>query len=179
MDRYEFYKSKYDVEIAKTTELNSSLNIPIAIIVAIGAAIYSFSFNFIYTEFNFNTYTFIISIFLSLSFLLVSGGYLTKVFSLTFNKESQYRYIGYSDELEGYYLRLKEYYSTQLEENEDAEFENFIINEFVINSGANERLNGIKNANLNLGKDFIVLSLFFLLISFVTFMINHFYHLKF
>ncbi len=177
MNRYDFYKSRYDIEISKITEFNNSLNVPLAIIVAIGAAIYSFLLNFKFTEFNFNTWAFLILIYLSFSFLLISGFYLINVFAFSYRSDYNYRYIEFTDELEEYHMNLQNYYQLAADNNSEIEFENFIINRYVLYCSANERINRVKSKYLNLGKEFLIGSLFFLIGSFFPFMVNHFYHL--
>lgn len=180
MNRFEFYKSLYETEEKKRAEFDDSLNIPLTIIVILGAAIFTIYTNFKYSEFNFNTWLFIISCCVSLLLLLISISYLINVFAFSFRSDYKYRYIEFADELEQHFMSLQNYYSYSADAQRNSaisEFENLLIRRYVICCGANTRINKKKSKYLNLGKEFLVATLISEIISIVTFTINYFYHL--
>jgi len=171
MNRFEFYKSLYETEINKITELNNSLNIPLAIIGVIGASLYTLSMSFVYDETNLNTKIFILLCFLSAIFLLISIVYFVNVFAFSFRKDYNYRFLENTNELEEFFMSMQDQGNSLLE------FEEFIIRRYVLFCDANARINKVKNTNLNIGKDFLAASLIILIGDFIPFAINHFYHL--
>ncbi|MBX7045713.1 MAG: hypothetical protein K1X86_07725 [Ignavibacteria bacterium] len=187
MNRFDFYKGLYETENNRRTELNDSLNIPLAIIVIVGTVVYTFLSNFKFTEFNFNTWIFIISCSLSTFALIISIIYFSNVFGMSYRTDYKYRYLAYTDELEGNYRELDALYKDSIEHLIDVandnnrtneHFENFLIDNYVICCGANTRINDRKSSYLNLGKEYLVLAIVFLVFAFFTFIINYFYHIK-
>lgn len=180
MNRFEFYKSLYEGEEKKWAELNDSLNISLAIIAVIGAAIYTFNTNFHYSEFNFNTWIFVILCSISGLLLLISIIFLINVFALSYLHDYDYRPLGYTDELEGHFMSLQNKYPNSNLERVAMiikDFENFLIGKYVLSCGANSRINGRKSYYLKIGKEFLVGSLVFVIVAFFPFIVNHFYHI--
>lgn len=179
MNRFEFYKSLYESEEKRWTELNNSLNISLAIIAIIGAAIYTFITSFKYGCYA-DTVVFIILCSISGLLLLISIYCLMHIFGMSYFHDYKYRPIGYTDELEEHYISLQNKYpKTNLSRvamiTED--FENFLIGKYVVSCVANAKINGKKDTYLIIGKEFLIGSLVFVIGAFFPFLVNHFYHI--
>lgn len=169
MSRFEFYKSLYETEINKITELNDSLNIPLAIIGIIGASHFTLIMNFIYNGLFSDTYFFCAFSILSIISLIISVYYLIRVFAFSFRDKYKYRYVEDTDELEEIYRNI-------VNDNPMEEFENFLIRRYIVCCGTNARINKNKNKSLNIGKEYLAASLILIIGSIITFLINFIYH---
>jgi hypothetical protein len=112
--------------------------------------------------------------------LIISIIYLIKVFVFSFQTDYNYRHIGYTDELEEFYMTiLNRYPNTNSDRVVMAtlDYENFLIERYALFSGANLRINKAWSAYLNRGKVFLVSSLVFVIIAFIPFLVNRFYHI--
>lgn len=179
MDRFEYYKNLYNLEEEKRIKLNDSLNMPFAIITIIGAIIYTFLTNFKFAECNLNTISFIVIIILSIIALIISIYYM--ILSYEVFTRFQYEYLPYPDSLEEYYSHLEEMYSGASREQEGLHehlFETELIERYVRSCSVNSSLNDRKSGFLHRGKRFLIISLILILIAFIPFIINYFYHIN-
>ena len=165
MEQFDFYKEFYFKELDNRNEINSSLSLPIGLITALIAGIFYLLTNFDYKYSVAITTLFVIQIIFSIAFLVASIYNLIKAYS-DFHKGYDYAILADTADLDNYYQQLKAFYAsnTALPDSSKQEFETYVLNEMIKNTGDNQKNNKKKtkfryNCERHLINSFVAISL--------------------
>lgn len=176
MDYFEFYKDLYHRENDRRITVENTLNIPIAIISAIGTVIYFVITSFDYSIEPFLSYIFILLCSISTICLIFSIYYLIRAFC-NFPKRYEYSGIPYPNELLLWHESLEKYYGEndlEIDENSKKHFQDFLIQNFVKHTSHNMFVNDQKYRYIYNSKMSIITGLVILMITMIPFGYNYF-----
>jgi hypothetical protein len=146
MDKFDFYKELNLKEEEKKNQINDSLSLPIGAISGLVAALFYFLTTFDFKLNLLNSIIFSLITLSSIFFLGVSVFHLIKSYA-NFHKGYGYVYLADAIDLDKYYKDLKNYYQSNpnLTDASDVEFEQYIFDELIKNTDANQKNNKRKN----------------------------------
>lgn len=174
MKSLDFYQWFYDRELKRRFDLDSSLNIPIGLIVILMGLI-----SYTISDLNFSddiclhyviaalTIISVILIFLSIYFLAKSYN--------NFFKGHRYLNFALTKEIREFETNLK-YYNSQVNEEKKIELESQIIEKMNCYTDNHTLVNDYRQINLHNAKSFIIISIFLVLISQMLLIINQIYY---
>ena len=151
MDHYGFYKDQHNRTLDHKNEINSSLSTPIGILTALVAALFYACTNFEYSDSIWLTVAFVLFGAFSLVFLAISLYHLSKALA-DFHNGYDYAYLADADVLGSYYNELLAHHnstvppitSDEAERLAKADFEAYILNEYIGSTGTNQKNNKSK-----------------------------------
>lgn len=148
-NRFDFYKDLYFKELEKVNEINNSLTTPIGLVTAAIAGCSYLLTSFDYEYSNCNTVFFIAFIGICIVFLIISIYHVIKAYS-DFPFGYNYNIIADANDIDKYFLDLKDYYKNnpQLTDNAATEVEEYVLKEIINNTGTNQK---IINGKINSG----------------------------
>ena len=168
MKNFEFYKGLFDRELSRKTDIENSINIPIGIIALIFGTNY-----YLIKEFQSLDYCYlkillmviIISIMISIFFLAQSFNNLF----IGFN----YKNLPDTNDLRKYQTDLEKY-NSEVSKKEKEKFEDYLINNFIVMTDNNLKINRKRLLSLYRGKTFMIISFLFTTILGIIFLTNKF-----
>jgi hypothetical protein len=176
MKRFEFYKSIYDNIIKEKTELSNSLNIPIAVVTVLAAAIYNYIITFNYQIKNDYTVFFEGMLILTIILLLITVIFIILSYNGFYKSKYEYKYLPYCSEINTYHERLESYYSDTTENQQGLglhELENWLINSYIECNDNNMHLNERKIFHFRWAKNFMIACLFSVGICLIPYLNNY------
>lgn len=175
MDYLNFYKELYFKENERRQDVNSALNIPLAVITALSSGTYFLITSFDYIIESFLSIIFILLMIFTGISLLISIYFLIRAFS-DFSKGYEYSGIPYVNELYDWHQELEDYSKRYdlADDFTDENFEKFLLKNLVKHTAHNMYVNDKKLKNIYLSKKFLIVSLVLIFISLVPFGYNFF-----
>lgn len=145
LNKFDFYKEQYYKELDRKNDISNSLTIPIGFISALVAGLFYSMTTFDYEIKLALTVSFIVLLSIAVIFLSISIFHLIKAFS-NFHNGYNYQYLIDTDDLKNYYEGLKNYYAQQstIPDNSDGDFEDYVLTEYIKNTGVNQKNNKLK-----------------------------------
>lgn len=175
MDYFNFYKELYFKENERRQEVNSALNIPLAVITALSSGTYFLITSFAYKADSFLSLVFVLLMVLTGITLLISIYFLIRAFS-DFSKGYEYLGIPYVNELYNWHQELEEYCKTYElgKDHTDELFETYLLKNLVKHTDHNMYVNDKKLGYIYLSKKFLIGALVLIFISLIPFGNNFF-----
>ena len=179
MNRFEFYKESYYLELERKRSLDKSLSLPLGIVILTGTILTNIIFNINSSEHGISTIILIVFIVLTILIGIKIISELLKSYMI-FKNGYNYHYLPNTKESENYYKELIKYKSKVKNKkyNVEEEFENYLIKKL---NQCNEN-NVLKNENkiyhLFIAKRYIMILFFTLIITLITYGINYYEYNK-
>lgn len=171
MNKFEFYKELYHKENERKSEINNSYRIPVVIISALASGFYFLLTSYVFKISDFFDVIFILLLILTVFSILISCYYVICSFDIF--KNFEYKGIPSIDELNNWHEELHQYYKKN-KKKANKKYENGIINHFIEIIQFNTDTNDKKHRCIYLSKQYSVIGLTFLLISFAPYFYNYF-----
>jgi hypothetical protein len=168
MDSYQFYKSLYDRELTRRTDLDSAINLPLTILTVVVAA------NGYIVKGNILTRHSWQQVIQNIFLVLVSIGVGISIFYLTrsynnFFKGFAYRNLGLTSAIRKYEDLELVNYNKQVEEKDRIQFENVIIDKLTTFTDDHTIFNDKRSHDLYLAKTFLIVSIMLTALNFIIF----------
>lgn len=174
MDRFDFYKELYFREHDRRNEINDSLSQPIGIATGVVAALFYFLTTFDYKINITLAIIFLLLALLTFTFISISIFHLIKSY-VNLHIGFDYTYLADTSDLEKFYSALKKYYKSVpgTPDRTDEEFEQYIRDEMIKNTDANQKTNKKKSFHRHMSQRNLVFAFPFLIASLIPFAYNY------